>query len=116
MIWACAYLLFVIATAYGLRLVAPVFQRINDLHWQALVLIDIVAAFVIFWALYVAGIIAERPRSGQTISAICGGGAARGVGWAVKAAALVDALFLVLTSQRAHCDDAYRRWASPLAF
>lgn len=116
MIWACAYLLFVIATAYGLRLAAPIFQRVNDLHWQVLVLVDIVAAFVIFWPLYVAGVIIYRPRSGQTISAICGAGAARGVGWAVKAAALVDALFLVLTSQRDHCADAYRRWASPLSF
>lgn len=114
MIWLALYAAFAAVVAKWLRHRGRLFQRLNDLHWQALVLVDIVAAFVIFWPLYLFGLIAERPAPGQTISAMAGGWALQGRGWAIKASVAIDALFFVLTGQRDHCLKAHARWADPL--
>lgn len=112
MIWLALYLGLALGNAFWLRHIAGFFQRLNDLNWQALVLVDIGAAFVIFWPLYLVGAMKERPLPWTTISAMCGGNA--GKTWADKAAALIDALFFVLTSQRDHCAKAYAKWCAPM--
>jgi hypothetical protein len=109
---ALAYLAWWAAIAFWLRHQASVFQRLNDMHWQLLVLIDIIAAFLLFWPLYVARLLKERPLPWATISAIRGGNVGRP--WADRAAALIDAVFFVLTSQRGHCAKSYARWSNPL--
>lgn len=114
MIALALYLAASVALAFGLRHIWPPFQRLNDANWQAWVLIDIVAAFLIFWPLYILGLLTDRPGNGLTISGYCGRNAALGHRWARIAAAMIDWLFLALTSQRDHCWNAYAKWASPL--
>lgn len=101
------------SVAADLRHSFAFFQRLNDLNWQALVLIDIAAAFAIFWPLYLVGLLYERPLPWATISTFCGARAAAGDDWAIKIAAAIDALFFVLTSQRDHCARSYAKWAAP---
>lgn len=110
LIW-CALAL---ATALWLRHRLAAFQRLNDLNWAALVLIDIAAAFVVFWPLYLVGLLAARPLPWTTISTFCAACALQDRGWAVKAAAVIDALFFGLTSQRDHCMKSYVTWCAPL--
>ena len=103
MIFAVAYLAFAIFNAFRLRHRAAFFQRLNDVHWQALVMLDVVAAWVIFGGLYLFGALHERPIAGETISRRCGREMLAGKIWAEKAAAGIDALFFIFTSQRNHC-------------
>ena len=84
------------------------------MNWQAWVLADIVAAFLIFWPLYILGLVTDRPGNGLTISAYCGRNAMLGKRWAKIASAGIDRLFRILTSQSDHCAKAYARWANPL--
>lgn len=114
MICLVAYLALALASACWLRHRLVVFQRLNDMNWQTLVLIDIVAAFAIFWPLYVAGILHDRPLPWATISTFCAASALQNRTWAIKAAMAIDALFFVLTSQRDHCAKSYARWAAPM--
>ena len=114
MIWIALYLAFSIALAFWLRHRFGWAQRLNDMNWQAWVLLDIVAAFLIFWPLYLVGLVDDRPGNGLTISAYCGRSALMGKRWAKMASAVIDQLFLVLTSQSDHCAKAYTRWANPL--
>lgn len=100
--------------AFLLRHKLPFFQRVNDWNWQAWVLLDIIAAFLIFWPPYLVGVIDDRPRNGLTVSGYCGRNALMGKRWARVASAVVDRLFLILTSQRDHCVKAYTRWSDPL--
>jgi hypothetical protein len=115
MIFAAAYLALALATAFWLRHRWAFFQRLNDLNWQALLLIDIAAAFLIFWPLYLVAILRDRPLPWATISAICGCYTLKGRKWAEKASVAIDALFFVLTSQKHHCAEAYLSWSAPLA-
>lgn len=108
------WLVVAVMTAVALRQRFAFFQRLNDLHWQLLVLIDIVAAFAIFWPLYLIGVLAPRPGPWVTISTHCAACALQDRPWAVKAAAVIDVLFFVLTSQRDHCMQSYVRWCAPL--
>jgi hypothetical protein len=112
-IWL-AYLALAIATAFWLRHRFAFFQRLNDAHWQALTLLDIAAAFVIFWPLFLVGLLRERPLPWATISAMCGCYAKQNIGWAVVASAAIDALFFAVTSQAGHSFKAFSKWASPL--
>lgn len=113
MIAAAVYVALSLALAFGLRHVHPLAQRLNDMNWQAWLLLDIAAAFVLFWPAFVVGILRDRPLAWGTISAICGCYAGQGRAWARAGAAAIDALFLVLTSQRDHCATAYRNWGNP---
>lgn len=116
MIWAfIAWLLTAALVAVWLRHRLTFFQRLNDLNWAALVLVDIVAAFVLFWPLYLVGLLAPRPGPWVTISTHCAACSLEDRTWAIKAAVVIDALFFVLTSQRDHCAKSYERWCSPLA-
>lgn len=110
-----SYLVVALTTAFWLRHLAPFFQRLNDLNWQALVTLDVIAAFVIFWPLYLVGVLRDRPLPWATISTFCAACALQDRPWALKATAAIDALFFVLTSQREHCLKAYARWSAPLA-
>lgn len=114
MIWAAIYLALSVALAFWLRHRFGWAQRINDCNWQAWVLVDIVAAFAIFWPLYLLGIIDDRPGNGLTISGYCGRNALLGKRWAKIASNLIDGLFFILTSQHDHCAKSYTRWANPL--
>ncbi len=114
MILVLAYIAASALTGFYLRHRWAWAQRLNDANWQAWVLADIAAAFVLFWPLYIAGVLHDRPASGQTISTYLGRNAAAGRRWALAAARIIDALFRVLTSQRNHCAKSYARWANPL--
>ncbi len=111
MIWiALAYLALAVLTAWRLRRRWALFQRLNDLNWDGLVTLDILAGFAVFGPLYLLGILRVRPEAGETISSFTGRYAAIEAGWAVKLAAAIDALFFVLTSQRDHClKEAHKR-------
>lgn len=115
MIYALLFIGFMVLVA-RFRKRSILLQRINDLNWQSLVLLDIIAAFLIFWPLYLVGVVEDRPLNGQTISAICGDGTEKGYRWAHIASETINLIFLVLTSQRDHCADAFRRWAYPLEY
>ena len=106
MILALVWLAFAAVNALWLRRRLAVLQRLNDVHWDALVTLDILAGFAIFNALHLPGLLAERPRAGATISAFAGRYAANGAGWAAKLAAGIDALFFILTSEHDHCEKA----------
>lgn len=97
------YLALAIINAFWLRHRAPIFQRLNDVNWQALVLIDICWAFGISGPLYVARIYPDRPDPRETISSIIGRHMLAGARWAWLAAKPIDWIFLILTSQRDHC-------------
>lgn len=114
LIWLALYLLSSLAVAFWLRHHFAWAQRLNDCNWQAWVLLDIVAAFCLFWPLYLLSVVDDRPGNGLTISAYCGRNALMGRRWARIASALIDRLFRALTSQRDHCAKAYTRWANPL--
>ena len=114
MIGLALYLAASLALAFWLRQRFGWAQRLNDCNWQAWVLVDIVAAFAIFWPLYLLGVIDDRPGNGLTISGYCGRNALLGHRWAKIAAAMIDWLFFTLTSQRDHCAKAYAKWANPL--
>lgn len=114
MIWLAFYIAVSIALAFWLRHHFGWAQRLNDCNWQAWVLFDIVAAFLIFWPLYLVGVSDDRPRNGLTISGYCGRNALMGKRWARIASAVIDRLFLILTSQRDHCVKAYAKWADPM--
>ncbi len=114
MIWLALYIAVSIALAFWLRHHFGWAQRLNDCNWQAWVLLDIVAAFLIFWPLYLVGVVGDRPGNGLTISAYCGRSALMGKRWAKIAAQVIDWPFFILTSQRDHCAKAYTRWANPL--
>lgn len=114
MICLAIYLALSAFVAFWLRHKLAIFQRVNDWNWQAWVLLDIIAAFLIFWPLYLTGLLADRPRNGLTISAYCGRNALMGMRWAKIASAVIDRLFLILTSQSDHCEKAYTRWSNPL--
>lgn len=114
MIGLAFYIALSALVAFWLRHKLPIFQRVNDWNWQAWVLLDIIAAFLIFWPLYLAGVIDDRPRNGLTVSGFCGRNALMGKRWARIASAVIDRLFLILTSQRDHCVKAYTRWSDPL--
>ena len=104
MIWIVVlYLAFAIANAFWLRRRLALLQRLNDLNWQALVLIDVALAFPIFWTGYVAGLLKTRPAPLATLSALCGFYAARGVLAARIGAMAIDRVFFTLTSERDHC-------------
>lgn len=109
-----AYLALALVTAFWLRRRFAFFQRLNDLNWQALLLIDIAGAFLIFWPLYLIGLLDSRPGPWVTISTHCWACSLEGKGWATKTAAAIDALFFVLTSQKDHCAKSYARWCAPL--
>jgi hypothetical protein len=113
-IWLAAYVLFAVVVAKWLRQRVPWFQRVNDFNWQLLVLVDVVAAFAIFWPLYLLAVIDDRPLPWTTISTMFGYYALQGKAWARIGASLVDPLFLALTGQREHCRLSYVKWASPL--
>lgn len=114
MIWLALYIALSALVAFWLRHHFEWAQRINDFNWQAWVLVDIVAAFAIFWPLYLMGAIDDRPRNGLTVSGYCGRNTLMGKRWAKIASAVIDRLFLILTSQRDHCVKAYTRWSDPL--
>ena len=114
MIWIALYVVLSALLAFWLRHRFPWAQRLNDCNWQAWVLLDIIAAFLIFWPLYLAGVIDDRPRNGLTVSGFCGRNALMGKRWARIASAVIDRLFLILTSQRDHCVKAYTLWYDPL--
>lgn len=114
MIGAALYVALSLALAFWLRQRFAFAQRLNDANWQLWLLLDIAAAFMIFWPLYVVAILRERPLPWVTISAMCGCYALQGKRWAIAGSWAIDALFLVLTSQRDHCATAYRHWAAPL--
>lgn len=114
MIWAAIYVAASLALAFWLRHRFGWAQRINDCNWQAWVLLDIVAAFCLFWPLYLMGVIDDRPGNGLTISGYCGRNALLGKRWARIAASFIDRLFLILTSQRDHCRKAFGNWADPM--
>ena len=114
MIWLALYITLSAIIAFGLRRHFGWAQRLNDCNWQAWVLLDIVAAFLIFWPLYLVGVVDDRPGNGLTISAYCGRSALMGHRWAKIAAQVIDWPFLILTSQRDHCAKAYTRWSDPL--
>jgi hypothetical protein len=114
MIWLLAYLTLSLATAFWLRQRFAVFQRLNDLNWQALVTLDVVAAFAIFWPLYLVKLLKERPLPWATISATCGYYARDNRLWAQTAELAIDGVFLALTSQSNHCRKAYEKWRAPL--
>lgn len=109
------YLALAGSTGVWLRHRFALFQRMNDFHWAALVLFDIVAAFALFWPLYLIGVLTKRPLPWTTISTFCAACSAEGKPWAAKSAAVINALFFVLTSQRDHCAQSYKHWAAPLA-
>lgn len=115
MIWVIlAYLALALATAFGLRHRWAPFQRLNDLNWAALVLIDIVAAFAIFWPVYVIGLLRDRPLPWTTISTMCGCYARQKRLWAEVGELAIDGLFLALTSQSDHCRKSFQAWCAPL--
>ena len=114
MIGLALYVAASLALAFWLRQRFGWAQRLNDCNWQAWVLVDIVAAFAIFWPLYLLGVIDDRPGNGLTISGYCGRNALLGHRWAKIAAAMIDWLFFTLTSQRDHCAKAYTRWSDPM--
>lgn len=70
MIWLALYIAVSIALAFWLRHHLGWAQRLNDCNWQAWVLADIVAAFLIFWPIYLVGLVDDRPGNGLTISAL----------------------------------------------
>lgn len=109
-----AYLALALATAFRLRKRWAVFQRLNDLNWAALVLIDIVAAFALFWPLFLIGVLRERPLPWTTISTMCGCYARQGKLWAQAGELAIDGLFLALTSQSGHCRKSFDAWRAPL--
>jgi hypothetical protein len=115
-IWGVViWIALAVITGKWLRQRVPWFQRLNDFNWQALVLVDVVAAFVIFWPLYLLAVLDDRPLPWSTISTMCGYYALQGKAWAKISASLIDALFFALTGQRGHCLKSYYRWAAPLA-
>ena len=77
-------------------------------------LVDIVAAFCLFWPLYLTGVVNDRPGNGLTISGYCGRNALLGHRWAKIVAAVIDWMFFIVTSQREHCAKSYTRWANPM--
>lgn len=107
------YTLFSILCAFKLRSYIPFAQRITDFNWQVLVLIDIVAAFLIFAPFYVAGFIKALPGNGQTISSYSYRNHMAGKPWASVAVILIDKLFHITTSQEKHCEKAYNSWIQP---
>lgn len=113
MIWL-AYLLFALMTAFYLRHHFALFQRLNDMHWQAMVLLDIALAFAIFWPLFLVGVLRDRPLPWATVSTFAASCALAGRGWAAKLAEVIDGVFYILTSQRDHCAKSYVRWSAPL--
>lgn len=102
MIWLL-YLAFAAVNAFTLRHWLSPFQRLNDVNWQALVLLDIAIAFAATSVLHLVGLYPTRPDPRETISSIVGRYAALGKRWALTAAQVIDSIFFVLTSQRDHC-------------
>ncbi len=90
-------------------------QRLNDCNWQFLVLVDCLAAFVLFWPLYLLTVLSERPLPWTTISTMCGFYALVGTPWARLMSKPIDALFKALTSQEEHCLQSFLRWANPMS-
>ncbi|MEZ5688697.1 MAG: hypothetical protein R3E21_07960 [Caenibius sp.] len=97
------YVALSMVLAFWLRHRAPIFQRLNDVNWLALVLIDISVAFCLFGLLYILSIYQERPDPRETLSSVVGRHAIAGKRWATWAASAIDWIFLILTSQRDHC-------------
>lgn len=114
MIYIAFYIALSLAIAFWLRRHFGWAQRLNDCNWQAWVLVDIVAAFLIFWPLYIVGLVDDRPGNGLTVSGYCGRSALLGRRWARLVSAVIDCLFFILTRQRDHCAKAYTRWGAPL--
>lgn len=116
MIWAAVfYTLFSVLCAFKWRASISFAQRITDFNWQVLVLIDIIAAFLIFAPFYVTGFIKTLPGNGQTISSYSYRNHMAGKAWASVAVVLIDKLFHVITSQENHCEKAYNSWIEPLS-
>lgn len=99
------YLIFAVITAFWLRRLHPVFQRLNDFHWGFLVLVDIMVGFVFLGVLFVAGVIPARPMNGETISSFAGRHP-----WAQPLEVAIDTIFFVLTSQKDHCAKEAAKW------
>lgn len=114
MIWLALYLLAAISNAWWLRNRWAWAQRANDCNWQAWVLLDIVAAFCLFWPPYIGNVIKDRPPPGITISAFVGWQASKKRRWALVAARIIDLPFFILLSQSDHCAKEYAKWADPL--
>lgn len=81
------------------------FTRLPLYVLDLLVAIDCLAQTLIVGAWWAAGFGKHRPHTRETISGYLGRKVAAGRQWAVLPAALVDALFLVLTVgvERWHC-------------
>ena len=109
------YTLFSILCAFRLRSNIPFAQRITDFNWQVLVLIDIIAAFVIFAPFYVIGLVDHHPGNGQTISSFSYRNHIQDKMWAAVMVTLIDKLFHITTSQENHCEKAYNSWIEPLS-
>lgn len=105
-----AWLALAILTPFWLRKRFAFCQRLNDVHWGALVLLDIIVGFVVFNALWLVAALGDRPDGGETISAFAGRCALQEKRWALRAASAIDALFFVLTSQRDHCLGEAMKW------
>lgn len=103
MIALALWLAVAVLTPFWLRKRFAFCQRLNDVHWGLLVLLDIVVGFAVFNLLWLIAALGDRPRGGETISAFTGRCAQQDKAWAIKLAAAIDALFFVLTSQRDHC-------------
>lgn len=98
----------------SLRKTCGFFQRINDANWQALIVVDIVVAYFIFWPLYLVYILPSRPLPWATISATCGYYAREGKRWSIASAKIIDFIFLKVTGEKDHCDKSYINWSAPV--
>ncbi|MFA7597666.1 MAG: hypothetical protein WCY92_15065 [Novosphingobium sp.] len=114
-LWLALYAAASMANAFWLRQRFAICQRMNDVNWRILTLIDEVGAFAIFTPLYVLGLFPRMPMVGDTISSLAWAGELAGVRWCAPLRIAIDALFRLLTSQRHHCHDAWAKWADPMA-
>lgn len=109
----CYYLIFSIINASFLRKYFKFAQRINDVNWQLLVLIDIIVAFFLFGPFYILGWVTELPGDGQTISSYLYRNSIKNKTWANLSVKIIDKIFNVLTGQEYHCKKAYEDWTNP---
>lgn len=107
------YLTFSIINASFLRKYLKVAQRINDVNWQLLVLIDIIVAFFLFGPFYILGWVTELRGDGQTVSSYSYRNAIKGKSWAIISVRIIDKVFNMLTGQQEHCKKAYEDWTNP---
>ncbi|KTT72610.1 hypothetical protein [Sphingomonas endophytica] len=78
-------------------------ERLRAVARQLLVSIDQFAQVVLVGVLYVVGLTRVCPSADETISSYVGRGQMRGACWARPAAAIIDALFVLLGEAPGHC-------------